>query len=245
MGKNQKYKSIDMLGYEIFAANMDECLEVVLSKEKVHIVSGNPEVLYTGLNDKNLFDNFTSDKSLIIPDGVGVQISAKILKTPVEEKIAGIELMKKILEKCEDSGEGIYLLGASEENLKACVANILRDYPRINISGYHNGFFDLDNPREILEEIKEKKPMAVFVAMGCPRQEKFIVRYMDELPCKIFMGVGGSFDVIAEKVNRAPRWMIDIGMEWAYRVAKEPWRIKRLGSMPKFIWTVTKSRGKN
>ena len=245
MGKNQKYKSIDMLGYEIFAANMDECLEVVLSKEKVHIVSGNPEVLYTGLNDKNLFDNFTSDKSLIIPDGVGVQISAKILKTPVEEKIAGIELMKKILEKCEDSGEVIYLLGASEENLKACVANILRDYPRINISGYHNGFFDLDNPREILEEIKEKKPMAVFVAMGCPRQEKFIVRYMDELPCKIFMGVGGSFDVIAEKVNRAPRWMIDIGMEWAYRVAKEPWRIKRLGSIPKFIWTVTKSRGKN
>ena len=245
MGKNQKYKSIDMLGYEIFAANMDECLEVVLSKEKVHIVSGNPEVLYTGLNDKNLFDNFTSDKSLIIPDGVGVQISAKILKSPVEEKIAGIELMKKILEKCEDSGEGIYLLGASEENLKACVANILRDYPRINISGYHNGFFDLDNPREILEEIKEKKPMAVFVAMGCPRQEKFIVRYMDELPCKIFMGVGGSFDVIAEKVNRAPRWMIDIGMEWAYRVAKEPWRIKRLGSIPKFIWTVTKSRGKN
>ena len=245
MGKNQKYKSIDMLGYEIFAANMDECLEVVLSKEKVHIVSGNPEVLYTGLNDKNLFDNFTSDKSLIIPDGVGVQISAKILKTPVEEKIAGIELMKKILEKCEDSGEGIYLLGASEENLKACVANILRDYPRINISGYHNGFFDLDNPREILEEIKEKKPMAVFVAMGCPRQEKFIVRYMYELPCKIFMGVGGSFDVIAEKVNRAPRWMIDIGMEWAYRVAKEPWRIKRLGSIPKFIWTVTKSRGKN
>ncbi|MEE0728482.1 MAG: WecB/TagA/CpsF family glycosyltransferase [Clostridium saudiense] len=236
---------MDMLGYEIFAANMDECLEVVLSKEKVHIVSGNPEVLYTGLNDKNLFDNFTSDKSLIIPDGVGVQISAKILKTPVEEKIAGIELMKKILEKCEDSGEGIYLLGASEENLKACVANILRDYPRINISGYHNGFFDLDNPREILEEIKEKKPMAVFVAMGCPRQEKFIVRYMDELPCKIFMGVGGSFDVIAEKVNRAPRWMIDIGMEWAYRVAKEPWRIKRLGSIPKFIWTVTKSRGKN
>ena len=245
MGKNQKYKSIDMLGYEIFAANMDECLEVVLSKEKVHIVSGNPEVLYTGLNDKNLFDNFTSDKSLIIPDGVGVQISAKILKTPVEEKIAGIELMKKILEKCEDSGEGIYLLGASEENLKACVANILRDYPRINISGYHNGFFDLDNPRDILEEIKEKKPLAVFVAMGCPRQEKFIVRYMDELPCKIFMGVGGSFDVIAEKVNRAPRWMIDIGMEWAYRVAKEPWRIKRLGSIPKFIWTVTKSRGKN
>ena len=66
---------------------------------------------------------------------------------------------------------------------------------------------------------------------------------MDQLPCKIYMGVGGSFDVIAEKVNRAPKWMINIGMEWAYRVAKEPWRIKRLGSIPKFIWTVVKSRG--
>ena len=72
----------------------------------------------------------------------------------------------------------------------------------------------------------------------------FIVKYMDELPCKIFMGVGGSFDVIAEKVNRAPRWMINIGMEWAYRVSKEPWRIKRLGSIPKFIGIVIKNRGK-
>lgn len=86
--------------------------------------------------------------------------------------------------------------------------------------------------------------MAIFVAMGCPRQENFIVKYMDELPCKIFMGVGGSFDVIAEKVNRAPRWMINIGMEWAYRVSKEPWRIKRLGSIPKFIGIVIKNRGK-
>ena len=152
--------------------------------------------------------------------------------------------MKKILEKCEKTGESIYLLGASEENLKACVANIVRDFPKINIAGYHNGFFDLNNPKEILEEIKEKKPMAIFVAMGCPRQENFIVKYMDELPCKIFMGVGGSFDVIAEKVNRAPRWMINIGMEWAYRVSKEPWRIKRLGSIPKFIGIVIKNRGK-
>ena len=243
MGKAERYRNIDMLGYKIFASDINSCLEKVFSMKKVHIVSGNPEVLYVGLNNKELFKNFISDKSLIIPDGVGVQISAKILKTPVKEKIAGIELMKKILEKCEKTGESIYLLGASEENLKACVANIIRDYPKINIVGYHNGFFDLEDPKEILEEIKNKKPLALFVAMGCPRQEKFIVKYMDQLPCKIYMGVGGSFDVIAEKVNRAPRWMINIGMEWAYRVAKEPWRIKRLGSIPKFIWTVAKSRG--
>ncbi|MDU4882888.1 WecB/TagA/CpsF family glycosyltransferase [uncultured Clostridium sp.] len=244
MGKKEKFKSINILGYNIFSEDIGKCVKAVFSYDKVHIVSGNPEVLYTGLNNKELFDNFTSRSSLIIPDGVGTQISGKILKTPVQEKIAGIELMKKIIAECEKNGEGIYLLGASEENLKACAANIIRDYPKINIVGYHNGFFDLENPKEILEEIKNKKPLALFVAMGCPRQEKFIVKYMDKLPCKIYMGVGGSFDVIAEKVNRAPRWMINIGMEWAYRVAKEPWRIKRLGSIPKFIWIVAKSRGK-
>ena len=137
MGKAERYRNIDMLGYKIFASDMNSCLEKVFSMKKVHIVSGNPEVLYVGLNNKELFKNFISDKSVIIPDGVGVQISAKILKTPVKEKIAGIELMKKILEKCEKTGESIYLLGASEENLKACVANIVRDFPKINISGYH------------------------------------------------------------------------------------------------------------
>lgn len=244
MGKNKAFKSIDILGYKIFSSNIEVCLKTVFSFNKVHIVSGNPEVLYTGLNNKKLYENFTSKNSLIIPDGVGTQISAKILKTPVEEKIAGIELMKKIIGECEKRGEGIYLLGTNEENLKACIANIIRDYPNIKISGYHNGFFDLNSPNKILDEIKEEKPLAVFVAMGCPRQEIFISQYMNELPCKIFMGVGGSFDVIAEKVNRAPRWMINIGLEWAYRVAKEPWRIKRLGSIPKFLWCVVKNRSK-
>ena len=177
MGKKEKFKSIDILGYNIFSEDIEKCVKTVFSYDKVHIVSGNPEVLYTGLNNKELFDNFTSKSSLIIPDGVGTQISGKILKTPVQEKIAGIELMKKIIDECEKTGEGIYLLGASEENLKACVANIIRDYPKINIVGYHNGFFDLEDPKEILEEIKKKKPLALFVAMGCPRQEKFIVKY--------------------------------------------------------------------
>ncbi|MDU3722247.1 WecB/TagA/CpsF family glycosyltransferase [Clostridium celatum] len=245
MRKDEKNKYIDIMGYKVFSSSMDKCLEEISSYEKVHIISGNPEVLYTGLNNKELFDNFTSDSSIIIPDGVGVQISAKILNTPVSEKIAGIELMKNIIMSCEKSGDGIYLLGADEESVKTCVANILRDHPKVKIVGYHNGFFDLNNPKEILDEIKEKKPMALFVAMGCPRQENFIVKYMDELPCRIFMGVGGSFDVIAEKVNRAPQWMINIGMEWAYRVAKEPWRIKRLGSIPKFIWLVIKNKGKD
>jgi N-acetylglucosaminyldiphosphoundecaprenol N-acetyl-beta-D-mannosaminyltransferase len=233
---------IDILGYKIFSSTKDKCLEKAFNYDKVHIVSGNPEVLFTALNNKELLYNFKSERALIIPDGVGIQISGKILKTEVKEKIAGIELMKDIIKKCVEEGKGIYLLGASQENLNACVANLLTMYPKLNLLGYKNGFFDINNPKDILDDIKKAKPEVLFVAMGCPRQENFIVKYMDELPVRIFMGVGGSFDVIGEKVKRAPRWMINIGMEWAYRVIKEPKRIKRLGSIPKFLLLVLKNR---
>jgi len=87
-------------------------------------------------------------------------------------------------------------------------------------------------------DIKEKKPEAIFVAMGSPRQDRFILKYMDQLPCRIFMGVGGSFDVISGNIQRAPKWMINLGMEWLYRVSVEPWRLKRLSSIPKFLTAV-------
>lgn len=245
MDSDKSNEFINILGYNVFSSTKDKCLEKVFNYNKVHIVSGNPEVLFTGLNNEELLRNFKSEKALIIPDGVGVQISAKILKTEVKEKIAGIELMKDIINKCAEDGKGIYLLGASKESLNACVANLLTKHTNLNLLGYKNGFFDINNPEEILDEIKKIKPEVLFVAMGCPRQETFIAKYMDELPVRIFMGVGGSFDVIGEKVKRAPKWMIKVGMEWAYRVAKEPWRIKRLGSIPKFILLVFRNRHNN
>lgn len=233
---------INVLGYKVYKNKLSDALKYIDKYEKIHIISGNPEVLYTGLHNKELLENFKSDKAFIIPDGVGLQIAAKYLKTPVEEKIAGIDLMKEIIKNCSRENKGIYLLGTSNENLNSCVANLIVKYPKINIVGYRNGFFDINKADEILNEIKEKNPYAIFVAMGCPRQEEFIVKYMEELPCKIFMGVGGSFDVIAEKVNRAPKWMINLGLEWLYRVSKEPWRIKRLGSIPKFLLLVAKNK---
>lgn len=233
---------INILGYRVFKNSINDAIDYIDEKNKIHIISGNPEVLYTGLNNRKLLENFISSSSLIIPDGVGIQIAAKFLKTPVKEKIAGIDLMKEIIKKASMEDKGIYLLGTTDDNLKACVANIVAKFPKVKISGYRNGYFDINNPGDILDEIKEKEPYAVFVAMGCPRQEEFIVRYMDELPGKIFMGVGGSFDVIAEKVNRAPKWMINLGLEWLYRVLKEPWRIKRLGSIPKFLLLVIRGK---
>ncbi|WP_434296326.1 WecB/TagA/CpsF family glycosyltransferase [Clostridium sporogenes] len=228
----------EMLGYSIFNGSKEELLNIIDKYKKVNIISGNPEVLYNGLNNEELFKNFTDKDSIIIPDGVGVVLASKIIKNPVKEKIAGIELMDGILKKCNENGKAVYLLGTTEDVLKECEKKLLIKYRNLNIIGKNNGFFDMDDCKDILEDIKELKPYALFIAMGCPRQEKFISKYMDELPCKIYMGVGGSFDVFAGKVKRAPRWMINCNLEWLYRVAKEPYRIKRLASIPKFLLKV-------
>ena len=231
----------NILGYKVFNGTKENFLREIDKRDKTIVISGNPEILYSGLENENLNKLFNGKDSIIIPDGVGTVIAAKMVKNPVKEKIAGIEVMKAIIEKCEKEGKGIYLLGAEEEILKLCKENIKKTFPNIKIVGSHNGFFDLNNCNDIIEDIKKSNPWGLFIAMGCPRQENFIVNYIDELNCNFYMPVGGSFDVFAGKVNRAPKWMLSLGLEWLYRVLKEPWRIKRLGVIPKFLLRVLKN----
>lgn len=231
-----------ILKYEIFNDNMENLIDCIDTYEKVHIVSGNPQVLIYGLQNDMLLDNFTSKNSIIIPDGISTVICSKIVNQPVKEKIAGIDTMDSIVKKCEKENKGIFLLGATKKTLDMCNINLRTKYRELNILGSHDGYFDLDNCEEILKEIENAKPYALFVAMGCPRQEMFIIKYMDRLPCKVFMAVGGSFDIVAGTLKRAPKWMINIGLEWLYRVAKEPFRIKRLSAIPKFILMVIKDK---
>jgi len=233
---------INILGFKIYKNTKEELMELLDSYPKVNIISGNPEVLFNGLNNKTLGDNFRKDSSIIIPDGVGTVLASKMQGTPVKEKIPGIEVMAEIIRKAEREGTGIYLLGAKEEVLIKCSENLLIKHPKLKIVGRRNGYFKKEDSGEIAKDIKSKNPYAVFIAMGSPRQEEFISKYMNELPCRVFMGVGGSFDVFAGNVNRAPKWMISLGLEWLYRVGKEPWRIKRLGAIPKFLLLVLKNK---
>ena len=234
----------ELLGYKIFSDNKEELLKEIENKKRVNIISGNPEVLYNGIKNEFLKNSFTKEDALIIPDGVGTLLAAKINGIDITEKIAGIEVMNMLLEEARDKNLKVFLLGAKEEILIKCKEKIKESYDGIDIVWSNNGFFDLDNCDDLIEKINESKADILFVAMGAPRQEVFIEKYKDKLCCKIFMGVGGSFDVFAGNVNRAPQFMINIGMEWLYRVAKEPWRIKRLGSIPKFLVLSIKERGK-
>jgi len=230
--------------YEIFNDNIEELLKSINDFEKIHIVSGNPEVLNSGLENNFLLENFTRENSIIIPDGISIVVCSKIVGQPVKEKLAGIEVMESIVKKCEKENKGIYLLGSTQETVDMCNINLRTKYRKLSIVGSHDGFFDLDSCEKILVEIEKVKPQVLFVAMGCPRQELFISKYMDRLPCSVFMGVGGSFDIIAGNLKRAPKWMINLGLEWLYRVVKEPFRIKRLSIIPKFILMVIKEKYK-
>jgi N-acetylglucosaminyldiphosphoundecaprenol N-acetyl-beta-D-mannosaminyltransferase len=227
-----------ILNYDIFNKSQKELIEFITNAKKINIVSGNPEVLYNGLNNKELLENFKRNTSVIIPDGVGVVLASKLVGQSVKQKIAGIDVLKILLKKCETENKTVYLLGAKMDILNECIEKIIQMYPGLNIIGSHDGYFDINNCDDLLSDITDKKPYVLFVAMGCPRQEKFIAKYMDSLPCNIFMGVGGSFDVISGRVKRAPKWMIKMGLEWLYRVSKEPYRIKRLTVIPKFLLMV-------
>lgn len=224
-----------ILKYNIFNGSKKELMKYIKEFEKINIISGNPEVLYNGLSNDMLFNSFTGENAVIIPDGIGTVLASKAVKNPVKEKIAGIEVMEELIKECEREDKSIYLLGAKEDILDDCIRNLKNKYPKLKIVGSHNGYFDLNNCENIITEIKDKKPYALFVAMGSPRQDIFIIRNMEQLPCRVFMGVGGSFDVFSGRTKRAPKWMIKSGMEWLYRISKEPWRIKRLSSIPKFL----------
>jgi N-acetylglucosaminyldiphosphoundecaprenol N-acetyl-beta-D-mannosaminyltransferase len=234
----------NILDFKIFKEDMKALMDYVNTFDKVNIVSGNPEILFNGLDDPILTNFFKHKNSIIIPDGVGTVIASKLIGDPVKEKIAGIDLVKEVLIEANKEKKSIYLLGAKEEIINKCVENIKLEFPDLKIAGFHNGFFDLNNCNDIVEEISNSNPWAIFVAMGSPRQEIFIEKVMDKTNTHIFMGVGGVFDIFAGELKRAPKWMITLGLEWLYRVAKEPVRIKRLVAIPKFLLLVLKHRKK-
>ena len=169
-----------ILNFKVFNKDKAALMNYIEGFDKVNIISGNPEVLFNGLSNPMLKENFNDETSVIIPDGVGTVIASKLLKEPVKEKIAGIDVVREVLFKADSEGKSIYLLGAKQEILEKCIENIKKEFLNLKVSGFHNGFFDLNNCNDIIEDIKICEPWAIFVAMGSPRQEIFIKKIMNK-----------------------------------------------------------------
>ncbi|WP_353654040.1 WecB/TagA/CpsF family glycosyltransferase [Bacillus sp. ISL-55] len=216
----------------------------VAQSEKTFVVTANPEIVMYGEKDERYLD-VVNQADYVIPDGYGVILGSRILGRPLPERIPGFDLMNELLKSGNDKGWKVYLLGAKNEVVSKAVENIKMKYPQLEIVGWHDGYFDWET-NEITEEIIGLEPDLVFVALGFPKQEMWISENLPSFSKGLFMGVGGSFDVWAGTVKRAPEIWQRLNLEWFYRLIQQPSRWKRMLVLPLFVLKViSKKLGSN
>ncbi|WP_053072047.1 WecB/TagA/CpsF family glycosyltransferase [Ornithinibacillus contaminans] len=198
----------------------------LLSEEKCFIVTANPEIVMRAREDINYKGNVEL-ADYVVPDGAGVVLASKILKRPIEERIAGFDLMLDLLEFANVQKLSCYLFGAKDYVNERAVLEIKRRYPNLNIVGSEHGYSPHAD-KIVAEQIKLLQPDIILVALGSPAQENWITDNLHQFAKGVFMGVGGSFDVLAGEVKRAPAIWIKLNMEWLYRLLKQPFRWKRI-----------------
>lgn len=212
----------------------------VVENKKTYVVTANAEIVMYAKENVSYF-NIITKADYIVPDGIGVVKGAQILKKEIKERVPGIELMVDLLKIANKFNQKVYFYGAKNEVIEKMIKRIESDYPNINIVGYSNGYInDADN--KITDEIINLEPDYVFVAKGAPLQDEWINKVIQKADKGLFMGVGGSFDVLAGEVKRAPEIWQKLNLEWLYRIAGDPKRWKRSMALPKFVIEVLKLR---
>ena len=202
----------------------------LLEEDKFHyVVTPNPEFLLAAEKDPE-FRRVLNAADLVLPDGIGVVYSAKILGTPLKERVPGIEFAEAMLSDLNDMGGRLYLLGAKPGVAEEAGRRICARYPALVLCGTHDGYFK--DEQAILPEIAAAKPDLLFVCLGAPKQEKWMARWGQHTGAKLAIGLGGCLDVFAGNVRRAPEQWQKLGLEWAYRLKKEPKRIGRMAKLP-------------
>lgn len=224
------------LGVETCNVTMDDVIreaDSIIKKGKPSfIVAINPEKIMKAQKDKSLKELLNS-ADIKIPDGVGVILASKLKGGRIKKRVTGIDLMQNICRMASEKGYKVFLLGA-KPGIADKASGILKNrYGGLNIAGVRDGYFKDDD--EVISDIKKVHPDILFVAMGSPRQEYWIKKNMNKIGTPLLMGIGGSLDVICGNIKRAPKWMCKFGLEWLYRLIKEPWRIKRMAVLPKFL----------
>lgn len=211
------------------------------------IVAPNTEFVMCAQKDKEFFD-ILKQAELATPDSIGIIIGAKLQNKKFKERIPGQAYFREVIRKSEIEGWSIYILGGTDEVIEAAVANVKKDFPKANIVGYHEGYFVKDSEEEVINEINALEPNVLFVAMGAPKQEKWIYKNKDKLKVDVATGQGGTLDYEAGRIKRAPKFIQKIGMEWFWRLMIEPSRIVRMRVLPifliKILFKKDKSKGK-
>ncbi|WP_284139021.1 WecB/TagA/CpsF family glycosyltransferase [Virgibacillus sp. LDC-1] len=205
-------------------------------QQKCFVVTANPEIVMQGRAQRS-YKEVLQSADFVTPDGAGILLAAKYLKQPLQERIAGYDLMLDLLNFAHVQGLRCYFLGGKDYVNEKMVLEVEKQFPNINIVGHQHGYTDINDPM-LIDDMRKAAPDLVFVALGMPRQEQWIAHHIDAFQKGLFIGVGGSFDTFVGEVKRAPQKWINLNLEWLYRIIKQPFRIKRIGKAFEFIFRI-------
>ena len=233
----------EILGVEFDDLNMDEAvskaLELMEQRRSAYVVTPNPEIVWM-CRDNAALKEAVAAADLVVPDGIGVIYGAKILGTPLKERVPGIDLGTKLFGAMPERGKSLYLLGAKPGIAEKAAETISRQFPGIKICGTADGYFKDDGP--VIEKINAVAPDLLLVCLGAPKQETWMHNNASKLNVGLMMGLGGVLDVFAGTVQRALESWQKLGLEWLYRLIKQPSRIKRMIKLPIFLFAAVGQR---
>lgn len=233
----------EVLGVEFDNVTMDEALDaaqgLMESPGTDYIVTPNPEIVMACREDPEV-KRAVEGASLVLPDGIGIVYGAKILGRPLKEKVPGADFAEKLMSRMAESKRSVYLLGARPGVAELAGEKLTEKYPGLQIAGTADGYFKDDGP--VIEKINAARPDLLLVCLGAPKQEKWMVAHRDALRVPLMAGLGGSLDVYAGVVQRAPEVWQRLELEWLYRLIKQPSRFGRMMKLPQFLLCVIGQR---
>ncbi|GAB6257403.1 MULTISPECIES: WecB/TagA/CpsF family glycosyltransferase [Peribacillus] len=238
-------KFVEILSIPFIDSNMDEFMNGMIyprlmNQEKTFVVTANPEIVEYA-NEHQDYKDIILSADYITPDGVGIIMASKWLNQPLQERITGFDLMNELFRVADERALKVYMLGAEENVIEAAALKVKELYPGLELVGYNHGYIDIKDDT-LPKSIAELEPDIILTALGFPRQEKWVSRHYELFNKGLFMGVGGSFDVLAGKVNRAPVFWQKMRLEWLYRLIQQPSRWKRMLALPRFVLKVRRLR---
>lgn len=232
-------EKIKILGIEINNITLSEATEFCMNRIRngwhTKVFTPNSEMLVESVRDRS-FEEILEKGDLLIPDGVGLLLGAKFYKKKFKEKVAGVDLTFRLLEEAEKAGISVFLLGGKPEVVEEAASKIKEKYKGIRIAGYQDGYFDMEEEEALAEKIKETGAGILLVALGMKKQEEFLNLYLEKSGALLGAGVGGTIDILAGNAQRAPEFFIKHGLEWLYRLIKQPKRFFRMLDLPRFVF---------
>lgn len=237
---------VDILGVNVDAMTMSESVAQIetymAGEEPVMIATANAEMIMRATQDEELRD-ILNRAAIVTADGAGTVWAARHLGYEMPERVAGYDLAQQLMKNSVRQGQRIYFFGSAPGVAEKAKAKAEQLYPGIQIVGTRDGYFTEADEPAIIEDIKAKRPHLLLVALGVPKQEKWLAKHQAELGVPVAIGVGGTLDVMAGVMKRAPLWMQKAKLEWLFRGMLQPKRAGRLLALPKFVLKVHGSRG--